>query len=82
MKLGAIITSERGKPVTKTGNEYLSISIKDERQESIAELHVQNGYVRFWRSDKLKDWNEPKTNNENLKHDKPKDLLFKNSPLV
>lgn len=29
MKLGATITSERGKPVTKTGNEYLEIKINN-----------------------------------------------------
>ncbi len=40
MKLGATITSERGKPVTKTGNEYLEIDIKDDNHQVIAEMRV------------------------------------------
>ncbi len=36
MKLGATITSERGKPVTKTGNERLEISINDENKEILS----------------------------------------------
>ena len=30
MKLGSIITSERGKPVTKTGNQNITINLLDE----------------------------------------------------
>lgn len=40
MKLGATITSERGRPVTKTGNEYMTIAISDDNREVIAILHV------------------------------------------
>lgn len=32
MKLGATITSERGKAVTKTGNDFLSINIYDDKK--------------------------------------------------
>ncbi len=43
MKLGATITSERGKPVTKTGNDYITVQIKNEREEIVCTLHIEDG---------------------------------------
>jgi len=40
MRLGATITSERGKPVTKTGNEYIQIQINDEKGIIYGSIHI------------------------------------------
>lgn len=40
MKLGATITSERGKPITKTGNENLEIKISGENKETLLEIRI------------------------------------------
>lgn len=53
MKLGATITSERGKAVIKTGNEYIVVNVKDENDRAIAELRVYatsdgSNHVRLW----------------------------------
>lgn len=48
MRLGATITSERGKPVTKTGNEYLEIIITNERGEQELRLDItrdEDGFI-------------------------------------
>ena len=36
MKLFTTITSERGKPVTKSGNEYVEVKILNENRDTIA----------------------------------------------
>jgi hypothetical protein len=41
MKLGATITSERGKAITKTGNDYLEINITDEKCEMITSIILE-----------------------------------------
>jgi len=41
MKLHATISSERGKAANKSGNEYLEIEVKGERQEIIFEFRIQ-----------------------------------------
>jgi hypothetical protein len=38
MKLFLTATSERGKPVTKSGNEYIEILLSDEKRKSIVKL--------------------------------------------
>ena len=38
MKLSAKITSEKGKPVIKCGNEFLKIEIENEKREPVAEF--------------------------------------------
>lgn len=46
MRLGATITSERGKPVTKTGNEYVSVTVNDEKGVAIVKMIVDtHGFV-------------------------------------
>lgn len=40
MKLFATIQSERGKPVTKSGNEHINISILNEERKEIINLNV------------------------------------------
>lgn len=40
MKLHLTAESERGKQVTKTGNEYLDLIIRDDNREQIARLRV------------------------------------------
>lgn len=72
MKLYAAITSERGKPVDKSGNEYINVSIKDENRETISELVLQRStdglgdiiYYRTWFADRLYPWNEKKHKKE------------------
>lgn len=44
MKLGATLGSERGKGVSKTGNEYIDIAILDAKQNTIASLRLKHGY--------------------------------------
>lgn len=44
MKLHLTATSERGKPVTKSGNENLHIQIRNEQREMTAEIDVQQQY--------------------------------------
>lgn len=75
MKLGATVTSERGKAISKTGNEYLSISIKNEKQETIANITIEDSNIRIdyeralINNIKRIPWDNLKSN-ENLKHDK------------
>lgn len=40
MKLCTTIQSERGKPVQKTGNEYMDIRVTDDNGEEVATLIV------------------------------------------
>lgn len=71
MKLGATITSERGKAVTKTGNEYLHIDIKNEYGDIVAKVaYTDSGisimstvYCESERVDRLIE-----KRNGNLKH--------------
>lgn len=41
MKLGATITSERGKAVTKTGNEFIEVILNDEQNNTIGRLTMR-----------------------------------------
>ena len=41
MKLHAKITSERGKPVTKSGNEYLEVLVNNEQRENVYMFTVE-----------------------------------------
>lgn len=84
MKLGATITSERGKTVSKTGNERLDIQLTGENQKSIGVLalriindHIYTAIlfrdgegVNLFSIDM--DTEEIKTS-ENLRHDKKND---------
>jgi hypothetical protein len=45
MKLFTTITSERGKPVTKSGNNYLTIILQDEMQDKVAEITILPGNI-------------------------------------
>ncbi len=40
MKLFTTITSERGKPVTKSGNEHISVHVIDENRKVIAHIKI------------------------------------------
>jgi len=40
MKLFLTAKSERGKPITKSGNEYLKVDIIDEGRQPIITLHL------------------------------------------
>ena len=40
MKLFLTATSERGKPITKSGNDWLHIDIIDEHRRAIASTHI------------------------------------------
>lgn len=40
MKLFTTIISERGKPVTKSGNEFISVTITGEDRENILQLNI------------------------------------------
>jgi hypothetical protein len=42
MKLFTTITSERGKPVTKSGNEHITIDLQDEKRDKIASIVITN----------------------------------------
>ena len=77
MKLGATIQSERGKPVTKTGNEYLNIEVLNEKKYPVIQLHAkpfgENGLIhaiiRIDGQEKI-IWAGYLKNNGNLKHGK------------
>jgi len=49
MKLYTTIASERGKTVSKSGNEYLEIEIYNETREKVAEIKITpekiEGYI-------------------------------------
>lgn len=47
MKLYATMTSERGKPVSKSGNEYLQIDILDEDRQSLFTLCLKKSYYNI-----------------------------------
>lgn len=42
MKLFTTITSERGKPVTKSGNEYIEIDINIEARQPTHRIRIMN----------------------------------------
>lgn len=48
MKLYATTTSERGKQVTKSGNEYLVCEVIDDQRQKLITLHitVANSHLR------------------------------------
>lgn len=74
MKLHLTATSERGKPVTKSGNEYIKIEIKNEKREVIANYTFKwchhydylpyKGYDLLKECGYCKDNNKPKTARE------------------
>jgi hypothetical protein len=48
MRLFTTITSERGKPVTKSGNEYISISVTNSyKQYATLEIDAMNGDIEL-----------------------------------
>jgi hypothetical protein len=49
MRLGATITSERGKAVTKTGNEFIEVNITDSEGDIIATIGIR---PKRWEFDK------------------------------
>ncbi len=52
MKLGATITSERGKFVTKTGNEYLNINLNNEKGNIVYRVHYTEKSIVILEDDK------------------------------
>jgi len=71
MKLGATITSERGKPVTKTGNDYLKIDITDEKGEMITNIILErhgNLYGFSYHTGQIASIGVISKENGNLKH--------------
>ena len=42
MNLHLTATSERGKPVTKSGNEFIRISLVDETRKEFASFHIMD----------------------------------------
>lgn len=72
MKLGATITSERGKPVTKTGNRYININLTDDRGVTYGEIQIEQEEGFFYptiKIDSIGRVGELKENG-NLKHGK------------
>lgn len=72
MKLGATTTSERGKAITKTGNNFLNINLTDDRGVSYCELLIEQEEGFFYptvKVDSLGKVEELKTSG-NLKHGK------------
>lgn len=55
MKLFLTATSERGKPVTKSGNDYINMEIIDENREKIADITIQKGTIDiYYQSEKYR----------------------------
>lgn len=90
MKLGATITSERGKAVTKTGNDYITVQITNSANEIVCTLHINDGgtdkewnngctvvtanYERYRTIVRRIPWENIK-NNGNLKHGNTLDTI-------
>jgi hypothetical protein len=79
MKLGATITSERGKPVTKTGNEFINVAFNyEKKQRLLVTIQYKNGNYELW----VKHENEPikmiaiEKENGNLKHGKKLNEIY------
>lgn len=76
MRLGATITSERGKAITKTGNEYININVVNDKGHLLAYIQVleEENTIRVVVPSGIALKQEEVTlklrNNENLKHDK------------
>lgn len=75
MNLGAIITSERGKAITKTGNEYINVTIYDEEQTKMLDIHISThkGVVIYESSQNYFNIAIEKKSSGNLKHGKKND---------
>lgn len=75
MKLGATITSERGKTVMKTANDFLNIQITNSKGLIVYILRVREDKIQLNLKGKDSEWTlyEEKINkellSENLKHD-------------
>lgn len=52
MKLFTTITSERGKPVTKSGNDFILFEIQDEKRNTVSRIelkyHALNGSLNTY----------------------------------
>lgn len=71
MKLGATITSERGKAVTKTGNDRIEMHVMDENRRTIAYITVlPSGTVIIDDIDTKEEVIIREKENGGLKHDK------------
>lgn len=51
MKLGVTVSSERGKPVTKTGNDFIDISLLDEHGRNIIKMRLRYVYSEIYKKD-------------------------------
>lgn len=45
MKLYASLTSERGKPVSKSGNDYIHIDVHNEQREIMLTIRIESGVL-------------------------------------
>lgn len=79
MKLFLTATSERGKPITKSGNEYLICEILSEDRRKLITLHITsakshlrgeyyNIYLTNHQAEYIDMIGEPKTAREECKH--------------
>ena len=55
MRLFTTITSERGKPVTKSGNEYIDIEVQNEHRTKIASIRITEGDITIHYDERLTD---------------------------
>lgn len=53
MKLHLTATSERGKAITKSGNEYIELELKDENRQVIATIKVKYNQMTIWHGNNL-----------------------------
>lgn len=80
MKLGCTVTSERGKAVTKTGNDFIEVSITDKFENKVLTIRIANTVGELPLSSITINGNQnildalsakiQRKTNENLKHGK------------
>lgn len=89
MNLHLTAISERGKPVTKSGNDYIDITINDENREAVGRIFLQITFdnlpiIALWSKTKVFDFQE-KTSLEALVNNymhKPKPAIGCDCPSV
>lgn len=66
MKLHLTATSERGKPVTKSGNEFINIDFSNENRECLYRIHHTPKAITLMKGNKtiFQELIEPKTARE------------------
>lgn len=80
MRLGATITSEKGKAMVKTANEVIMITFtSDRRQKFDIIFHGEMIDILKYSTGQTTRTYYTDEENENLKHDNSKDNLFKDS---